>query len=31
MWTIGILASAFAAMIHMPVKDPALAPKPATA
>ncbi|HEV7266046.1 MAG TPA: MFS transporter [Falsiroseomonas sp.] len=23
MWTIGILASAFAAVIHMPVKDPA--------
>ena len=31
MWTIGILAAAFAALIHMPVKDPAPAPKPAAA
>jgi predicted MFS family arabinose efflux permease len=31
MWTIGILASAFAALIHLPVKDPAPAPKPAVA
>lgn len=30
MWTIGILASAFAALVHMPVKDPA-PPRPATA
>jgi MFS family permease len=26
MWTIGILASVFAAVIHMPVKDPAPLP-----
>lgn len=31
MWIIGILAAVFAAVIHMPVKDPAPAPKPATA
>ena len=31
MWIIGILAAVFAALIHMPVKDPAPAPKPATA
>jgi predicted MFS family arabinose efflux permease len=31
MWTIGILGAAFAALIHMPVKDPAPAPKPAAA
>jgi predicted MFS family arabinose efflux permease len=31
MWIIGILAAVFAALIHMPVKDPAPAPKPAAA
>ena len=33
MWTIGILAAVFAAVIHMPVKDPApgAAPRPARA
>jgi MFS family permease len=31
MWIIGILAAAFAALIHMLVKDPAPAPKPAAA
>lgn len=31
MWIIGILAAAFAALIHMPVKDPVPAPKPAAA
>jgi MFS family permease len=32
MWTIGILAAAFAAVIHMPVKDPEPAlPRPAAA
>jgi predicted MFS family arabinose efflux permease len=29
MWTIGILAAAFAAVIHLPVRDPAPAPAPA--
>jgi MFS family permease len=29
MWSIGIAAAAFAALVHMPVKDPA--PKPAVA
>lgn len=31
MWTIGILAAAFAALIHMPVKDPTPAAAPARA
>jgi predicted MFS family arabinose efflux permease len=31
MWTIGILAAAFAALVHLPVRDPAPAPKPALA
>jgi MFS family permease len=31
MWIIGILAAVFAALIHMPVQDPAPAPKPAAA
>lgn len=31
MWIIGILAAVFAALIHMPVKDPAPALKPAAA
>jgi MFS family permease len=31
MWTIGILAAAFAAVIHLPVKDPAPAAPPAAA
>jgi predicted MFS family arabinose efflux permease len=30
MWTIGILAAAFAAVIHLPVKDPAPAAPAAT-
>jgi MFS family permease len=29
MWTIGILAAAFAAVIHLPIRDPAPAPAPA--
>ncbi len=31
MWTIGILAAAFAALVHMPVKDPAPMAAPARA
>jgi MFS family permease len=31
MWTIGILAAAFAALVHLPVRDPVPAAKPAVA
>jgi MFS family permease len=31
MWSLSIGAAAFAALIHLPVKDPAPAPRPATA
>jgi len=31
MWSLGIAASAFAALIHLPVKDPAPAPRPMAA